>query len=142
MLYPASDSPALAVSERDRQRARDIVASITDGTLPRARLLTSVQQEVFDHLHNEAGHTAVREMLEFLRQNPSVEFHTPSQDVVVAGRQIVYQRPDFEFADGQIAAYLNQLDQEHCVVYTVDSKFDNFPGITALPTPYNPYDDH
>jgi predicted nucleic acid-binding protein len=139
VLYPADDSSGLHVTDGERERANEIVGAIHDGDLPQARVLTSVQQEVFDHLHNEAGQDAVRSMLGFLRESPNFEFHNPQRDVIVAGRQIMEQRADFEFTDGQIAAYLNQLDQEHRVVYTVDGKFDSFPGITALPTAYDPY---
>jgi hypothetical protein len=139
VLYPYEGSSRLNVTEQDRERANEIVGAINNGDLPTALVLTSVQQEVFDHLHNEAGQNAVRSMLGFLRQSPNFEFYNPQRDVIVAGRQIMKQRSAFEFTDSQIAAYLNQLDQEHRVVYTVDGKFDSFPGITSLPTVYNPY---
>lgn len=105
-----------------------------------ARVLLAVQQELFDHLQNEAGQAEIQEMLRFLRETPEFELYTPREDVIAGGRQIQAQRTAFEFTDGQIVAYLNQLEQDHRVVYTVDKKFDGVPGVTALPTPYNPYD--
>lgn len=139
VLYPSVDSPSLNVTDRERKVTNEIVGEIHRGNLPTARVLTSIQQEVFDHLLDEAGQNAVRSTLGFLRQSPNFEFHSPARDVVAAGRRIVERKAEFEFADGQIAAYLNQLDQHHRVVYTLDGKFEDFPGITPLPTPHDPY---
>mgnify|MGYP002761204839 CR=1 FL=1 len=139
VLYPFDDAPGLTVTEQDRQRANDIVGGVQTGDLPKARVLTSVQQETFDHLQNEQGQNAVRRMVSFLRQSPNFELYSPREKVIEAGRRIMEQRSQFEFTDGQIVAYLNQLDQQHRVVYTVDGKFDNVTGITPLPSAYNPY---
>lgn len=139
VLYPFDDGSGLNVTEQDRDRANEIVGAIHRGDLPKARVLTCVQQETFDHLLNEQGQNAVRRQLNFLRQSPNFELYNPQEKVVEAGRRIMEQRAAFEFADGQIAAHLNQLDQEYRVVYTVDGKFQDLPGITSLPTAYNPY---
>lgn len=139
VLYPFDDGSGLNVTEQDRERVNEVVGAINRGDLPKARVLTCVQQETFDHLLDEQGQNAVRRQLNFLRQSPNFELYNPQEKVVEAGRRIMEQRAAFEFADGQIAAYLNQLDQEYRVVYTVDGKFQDLPGITSLPTAYNPY---
>lgn len=139
VLYPFDDGSGLNVTEQDRERANEVVGAIHRGELPTARVLTCVQQETFDHLLDEQGQNAVRRQLNFLRQSPNFELYNPQKKVVEAGRRIMEQRAEFEFTDGQIAAYLNQLAQDHRVVYTVDGKFQDLPGITSLPTAYNPY---
>jgi hypothetical protein len=132
----------LSLSEREIENGTEIVEGILAGNLPKAHIITNIEQETLDHIAEDAGLEDMVATSDEWLANDNIEFVNPSDTVVDAGRDISKQYEGVEFADGVVMAYLNQLDPERKVLYTFEERIDwvfrNY-NIEVFYSPRNPF---